>query len=297
MKMTKFLAGIALTGMLVMHISCTKEEIAKQDAEKIVTLTVTTMSGMDDGVKTRTNIVDDGTTPKVTWAEGDVLYVANETNFKNIDFSELKLVSGAGTSTAVFSGSVKKNSESESLYAFYGNKSEVVKHNKGLGVQVDLTSFPICNELSQLSSSDFLFGKMSQLENGNYTVQMKRAGILLKFEMTGLPEGAEIESITMASSNNLFRSHFIYFVGGSKDNKIESSTNNTLKWKALDGFYVSSEETVGYVMMAGPKSGSLGDITITVKMTDGREYTVVKTGFSSVSAGSARRILLDFSNQ
>ena len=50
-------------------------------------------------------------------------------------------------------------------------------------------------------------------------------------------------------------------------------------------------------MMAGPKSGSLGDITITVKMTDGREYTVVKTGFSSVSAGSARRILLDFSNQ
>ena len=242
--------------------------------------------------ESRTIHSDNGTKVEVEWADDDILYVATETNFKKLDFSELKLVSGAGTSTAVFSGTVKSDSETEALYAFYGTKEKITVHSAG--VQADVTSFPIDSDLLQLAASDYLFGKLQPSADGKYSVAMSHAGVVLKIVMKGLPEGSVITGISM--DNAKLRSNVVYRVGGEKDNTLMGANDGALAWNAADGLVAAAGETVCYAMMA-PNSSISGDMTFTVNTADGKKYTAVKNGLTGATPGSAKLLMLDFAEE
>ncbi len=269
---------------LIFFSFCTEKKSPIPNNERSLQVSLTIQES-----ESRTTHSDNGTKVEVRWAEDDILYVATETNFKKLDFSELKLVSGAGTSTAVFAGTVKTDSYSEALYAFYGAKEKMTAHSAG--VQADVTSFPIDSDLSQLAESDYLFGKLQPSADGKYSVVMSHAGVALKMVMRGIPEGAVITGISM--DNAKLRSNVVYRVGGEKDNTLMGTNDGALAWQAADGLVATDGETVCYAMMA-PNSGISGEMTFTVNTADGKKYTAVKNGLTGATPGTAKLLMLDF---
>lgn len=223
----------------------------------------------------------------IKWAENDILYVATETKFKKKNFSALKLVSGAGTSSAVFSGTLISNtgSDTEPLYAFYGDKEKITEHDSG--VQVDMSTIPADDDVTRLLASSFLFGKLESKGDDNYSVSVTNAGSVLRLLLTGLPEGKEISGMSM--ENDEMPVSAIYCIGVGKDNTIIGGDKGIMNWQISEELTVTAGETECYVMM--PPCAAIGsEVKVSIKMNDGTVYTGTLDGLPETVAGGVQTL-------
>ncbi len=198
---TRNIFKVAAIMALVLFASCSKEEIKDSQSKDVITLEASALQALGENGQTQSrisfDIPSDGSVPKVSWVEGDIIYIGyiNPTGTSGLalskmlddgNFTTFKCVKvDKNTNIATFEGtSIIENANiaiytqiPEKVYSFY-------KDSYQYGVRCSVGETPISGDNSHLAKNDLL---VSTFNTTDKKLNFKRVFGLVKFEFT-LPE-------------------------------------------------------------------------------------------------------------
>ena len=258
--------------------SCKSEVTeAEEGTDNVITLRV------DSETMSRTSLKDTGTGVSVNWAEGDKLYVFNTIPADMNNLAEFILVSGAGSKTATFRGTV--SGPADRLYAVYGDKSCLESHDRGIKFELNNSKF--VTTPSGLAPYDVLYGMFEKQSGDIYKCSgMKHGGALLKFRVGELTPGAKIKQVALTGNANVCHT-IIFRADMSAINNIDIiGATQDVVYKNDNGIAVGEDGIATFHVILAPKGQGSGDVTLTLTMEDGS--TVVKTlSYNSITKGKS----------
>lgn len=269
---------IALLASIIMLLSCENEVLGSQgQSSGFITLTV------DSETLSRTTLKDSDTGVSVNWAEGDKIYVFNTIPADIDKLAEFTLVSGAGTKTATFRGTV--SGPADKLYAVYADKSCLESHPRGIMFELNNSKF--VTTPSGLASFDVLYGMFEKQSDGSYKCSgMKHGGALFRFRIGELTPGTKIKQVSLTDHANICHTIIFRADNSSMSNIDIIGATQDVVYKNDNGITVDSDGIATFHLIMAPKGNGTGKVNLTLTMEDGSK--VEKTlNYNSISKGKA----------
>lgn len=209
----------------------------------------------------------------LSWEEGDVLYLSTMSNFKELKSSKLKLASGVGTATGVFSGTVYGLTD-DPVYVFYGNNENLQTADSG--VQAAYGNFSPVSLNSNLKEASMFFGKAEKISENEFRVDLNSPCALLNVNFSNAPDNSTLLNVALPA--DAMNSNVVYNVSGSKENSFTTNGEEEILWNVSDKGIVTENGVASCLIPVFVENNNLDGSEVKLVFSDGKAYKGIING-------------------